>query len=499
MRRRTYWVKSRLSCWMIVLLMLAGSSPLLAQSPDINYIIKDGKMLIELSKQLSDAALDSFIAKYELYDLDLKQFIKTNSPDSLRKLGWKLEKNSRDQLIISKLLRGYDKFSPADKIIFAEKKPSYDEIYPLGNKEIKYVYNGFWRKSPFLIKDSMVTFFLRNNSKAEKVMLAGTFNQWNPNALSMTQTDSGWIANVKLGPGKHWYKFIVDDNWTVDTDNTRVENDGRGNDNSVFFKSNIVFRLNGFEHAKKVFLSGSFKNWKPRELLMNKTATGWQLPLYLAEGTHTYRFVVDGNWMSDPGNKDRLPNEFNDFNSVIRIGEPYTFKLDGYTDAKQVVLSGSFNNWREDELLMHKTAHGWELPYTLGAGNYEYRYRVDGKWVTDPKNNPLATSREKRPNAYLVIGANHVFRLKGFNTATTVFLAGDFNNWAPNTYLMKREGDDWVLNVHLARGKHTYKFIVDGKWIADPGNKLWEQNEFSSGNSVIWFDPYQTNDKGGDW
>ena len=53
---------------------------------------------------------------------------------------------------------------------------------------------------------------------------------------------------------------------------------------------------------------------------------------------------------------------------------------------------------------------------------------------------------------------------------------------------MKREGDEWIITVHLYPGKHLYKFVVDGQWIIDPGNKLWEQNENGSGNSVLWLD-----------
>ena len=53
---------------------------------------------------------------------------------------------------------------------------------------------------------------------------------------------------------------------------------------------------------------------------------------------------------------------------------------------------------------------------------------------------------------------------------------------------MQRVGDEWIFKVHLYPGKHLYKFIVDGKWILDPGNKLWEQNEYNTGNSVVWID-----------
>ncbi|MBC7889801.1 MAG: hypothetical protein H7Z13_18140 [Ferruginibacter sp.] len=491
MRSTAYYIKKlSLTCCGIMLLILVVPFTLFAQAPAVNYFIKDGKMLIELKKQTDESALDSFIIKFDLFDLDLKQFVKTNLPDSLQKLGWKLEQNNGDILVISKLLRGFDNFdNPADKIIFTEKKPSNTNQFDAIHTDIKYGYNSFRKKSPFLVKDSLVTFFLRNNSKAQTVMLAGSFNDWNPGALAMNQTDSGWAADVKLGPGKYWYKFIIDGNWTVDKENTLVENDGQGNDNSVFYKPNIIFTLNGFDKAKKVFVAGSFNNWKPRELQMTRTSSGWQLPLYLANGTHTYRFVADGKWMNDPENNDRLPNEFNDFNAVLRIGRPHLFILNGYSTAKQVILTGSFNNWHEHELFMTKTPGGWQLPYTLGPGNYEYRFKADGKWVNDHGSDTPNVNPQKKRNAYLIIDPNFTFRLKGFNTAKTIFVAGDFNNWAPDTYALKKEGEDeWLLSVHLSQGKHLYKFVVDGKWIIDPGNNLWEQNEFSTGNSVIWFE-----------
>jgi hypothetical protein len=42
--------------------------------------------------------------------------------------------------------------------------------------------------------------------------------------------------------------------------------------------------------------------------------------------------------------------------------------------------------------------------------------------------------------------------------------------------------------MKLPTGKNRYKFIVDGTWMIDPGNKLWEPNEFDTGNSVVWID-----------
>jgi hypothetical protein len=469
-------------CVCALLLTVFLDAGLSAQPVPKKYSIRNGRMIITLGKNITEPSLDSFITQYELYDLALKQILKDNSLDSLKKMGWKIEENDEAIFVISKPLISVDNINnPANKIILTEKHPDFSELFPVVSSHVKYGYNRFRNKSQFAVQDSVVTFFLRNNRNAKRVILSGSFINWSPDALLMTKTDSGWIARVKLGPGKYWYKFIVDGNWTVDRDNLLVENDGLGNDNSVFFKPNTLFTLRTFTNAKRVYLSGSFNNWVPRELEMVKTAAGWQLPLYLADGTHTYRFVADGQWFADPANPDHFPNEFGEFNSVIRIGKSYLFHLPGYADAKQVVLSGSFNGWRKDELYMNKTAAGWELPYTLGPGNYEYNFFVDGKVAK-----PAGTAISNDGNLYFIIQPNYTFRLKGYSNAKAVYLAGDFNNWSPNTFAMKREGDEWVFAANLSVGKHLYKFVVDGEWILDPGNKLWEQNEPGTGNSVIW-------------
>lgn len=465
------------ACCTAMLMLTVQSAQ--AQVPVNSYSVKNGKMFIAIGKNLHKDSLASFIANYELADLDLHGFLKSGSPDSLNKLGWKVDINNAELFVISKPLFSIDNINdPGDKIIFTHKE-NLDLSFPNTGDQVHFGYNRFKNKTAFAVSDSVVSFFLRGYSTAGVVNLAGSFNNWQPTGLQMKKTDSGWIADVKIGPGKHWYKFIVDGSWIVDRDNYQLENDGMGNDNSVYYKTNYTFKLDGYTNAKKVFLAGSFNEWKGKDLLMQRTSAGWILPVYLSEGTHIYRFIADGNWFTDPSNQDKLPNEFNDFNSVIRIGNPHLFKLDGYLNAQKAVLLGSFNKWKDNELFMYKTATGWELPYTLGSGNYEYRIKTDGKFTED-----AATGE----NHVLVIEPNFIFRLKGFENAKKVFLSGDFNNWSPRSFAMKRDGDEWIFKVHLNKGKHRYKFVVDNKWILDPANKLWEQNEENTGNSILWFD-----------
>jgi 1,4-alpha-glucan branching enzyme len=153
------------------------------------------------------------------------------------------------------------------------------------------------------------------------------------------------------------------------------------------------------------------------------------------------------------------------------------------------MLAGNFNDWRPDKLSMKKTSDGWELPYVLGPGNYQYKFIVDGRWMTDPANASIVNDGRGNRNSFMVIGANFVFKLKGYDEARDVFLAGDFNNWSPQGLRMEREDDYWKGHVYLAKGKHLYYFIVDGKITKDPANKDWEGDGWGPPKSVIWIDP----------
>jgi 1,4-alpha-glucan branching enzyme len=294
---------------------------------------------------------------------------------------------------------------------------------------------------------------------------------------------------VPLDPGKYWYKFIVDGGWMTDPDNRLRETDPEGNENSVYYKPNVTFRLTGHTANKDAFLSGSFNNWNPGELPMQKDPTGWTIQLYLADGTHTYKFVVDGKWTEDPANSERVADGQKGFNSILRLGKPHVFELKGYTGARNVTLYGNFNDWRPNEWHMRKTPDGWVLPYTLGPGNYEYRFNVDGKSIADPANPLFVNDRHlKTTNSYLIIQPNYTFRLTGYPDAKEISLAGDFNNWTPGALKMSHAGNTWSFDIHLSTGKHLYKFVVDGHWTKDPENPLWEENEYNTDNSVLWME-----------
>lgn len=83
---------------------------------------------------------------------------------------------------------------------------------------------------------------------------------------------------------------------------------------------------------------------------------------------------------------------------------------------------------------------------------------------------------------------NTTFRLKGYQGASIVALAGSFNQWNQSQFIFGKEGDEWVCRIDLEPGKHSYKFIVDGNWILDPANPNSEDDDYGVKNSVIVVD-----------
>ena len=62
-----------------------------------------------------------------------------------------------------------------------------------------------------------------------------------------------------------------------------------------------------------------------------------------------------------------------------------TFELHA-PDAREVRLVADFTDWEKAPVRLEKQKDGrWQQEIALPCGMYEYRYVVDGQWVTDPR------------------------------------------------------------------------------------------------------------------
>lgn len=236
-----------------------------------------------------------------------------------------------------------------------------------------------------------------------EVAVTGQFNNWNKKGWKMTKLDD---YTYELRKRVHdfndafpfEFRYIINGRYLADpegkiTDTRQVEDNFLEDIYKVDFtvikiseEGNVVFFLKDHPNAKEVILAGSFNGWNEHALAMFKTDEGWELRAELPPGRYEYKFIVDGEWMHDPENKEKVRNEHNTFNSVLNVTVPVTFSLEGFQDAKAVVLAGSFNDWNEKKLLMSHQGNLWTITLDVPVGKNAYKFIIDGNWITDPAN-----------------------------------------------------------------------------------------------------------------
>ncbi len=73
--------------------------------------------------------------------------------------------------------------------------------------------------------------------------------------------------------------------------------------------------------ARDVQIAGDFSDWKPLgSPPVRKGKEGvWRVKLALHPGRYQYKYIVDGQWKTDPNNKDVITDEAGVINSSLRV------------------------------------------------------------------------------------------------------------------------------------------------------------------------------------
>jgi len=70
-----------------------------------------------------------------------------------------------------------------------------------------------------------------------------------------------------------------------------------------------------------------------------------------------------------------------------------------------------------------------------------------------------------------------------------VCLAGSFNDWHPSATPMVPMGyGRWAKEILLPSGVYEYLFVVDGRWLSDPGAAVTTPNPFGGINCCVKVD-----------
>lgn len=238
----------------------------------------------------------------------------------------------------------------------------------------------------------------------KNVVVSGNFNSWSRDSWKMSKIDDYiYELRKKITDFKDefdWeFKFVINNRiWAEPNESTRnivPATDGYKNYYTYNLKmynaypskkGNTKFKLKGYKNAKKVIITGSFNKWHEQLFEMEKTNYGWELTLQMKPNKYEYRFIIDGYWIEDPENPLKVPNEFGEYNSVIDISANVEFFLEGFNNAKKIILAGSFNHWSEDSFQMRRVKNGWVYSMKLPSGKHHYKFIIDGQWKVDPSN-----------------------------------------------------------------------------------------------------------------
>ncbi len=85
-----------------------------------------------------------------------------------------------------------------------------------------------------------------------------------------------------------------------------------------------------FDPPEVPALWAPFNNWDEQNYRMKAVNGGWEMHLSLPPGVYEYKFIVDGQWMHDPANPEKRRNQYDTFNSVLRVAQNTVFELNGF-------------------------------------------------------------------------------------------------------------------------------------------------------------------------
>jgi 1,4-alpha-glucan branching enzyme len=107
--------------------------------------------------------------------------------------------------------------------------------------------------------------------------------------------------------------------------------------------------------------------------------------------------------------------------------------------------------------------------------------------ASPPKTVPQTKPAETKPQPARTQAARRTVRFEvDALTATSVSVAGTFNDWKPGaTSLTSLGGGKWLRELSLAPGRYEYRFVVDGQWIDDPKAKAHVPNVHGGRNAVL--------------
>lgn len=189
----------------------------------------------------------------------------------------------------------------------------------------------------------------------------------------------------------------------------------------VAAKNQVVFHLDA-PAAKEVSIAGDLTGWStPKKLAKGKN--GWNISFDLApDARFEYKFIVDGNWILDPGNKKMLANGVGGENSVYE-GPKYALHTLEQTPTHP--LTRRLLNVGGRDIIVYTPDQSAGLPmFVYGDGQ---NYEAIGKIQNVVEN--LVEAKKIKPVILVLIPP--VDRMKEYGSDWRTYAGHLFNEWLP--------------------------------------------------------------------
>ena len=186
--------------------------------------------------------------------------------------------------------------------------------------------------------------------------------------------------------------------------------------------------------AKSVFLAGEMNDWQADTLPMVKNDQGeWTLTVHLTPGRWSYKFVQDGQWLTDEHNPRKQSDGQGGYNSQLQVGDPDPLFVPRANPSERGTLQEISFESRElgkRSLLLYRPAGvkaDVQLPWALvlhGYGMDRHQWVKDGELPILLDN--LIAQKKIPPMALLMVDGGKSF----YQGPTERFLMQDL---LPNT------------------------------------------------------------------
>lgn len=277
------------------------------------------------------------------------------------------------------------------------------------------------RPSPIYNEDGTVTFHLA--TKEKEAGIKGAFTEWvtKPMEQVVEAEDEflGFTTTLKVATegGIYTYGMVTgkEEQWIGDPENKTetdnpvvVRNPEIGNGTvTIYWPSaeDIEGKVTYHKYGSKDNLKEV--KFQPVEEAQNLYAA--VIDKAEADEKYEYNIVIDGETQEDHYNFATKENGVTTFIPAKKITEPdYESPVihnDGKVtfyywnpSAKEVKLAGDMTSWKEEAVTMEKDTETGLFSTTIQievAGNYGYKFIVDGNWVLDEKNKQTTEGTDK--------------------------------------------------------------------------------------------------------